>query len=348
MGAQCLRKPTIGPMQLSVFQIGGKQGGDNFDLCRGAPHTWARPADVQDRTLIDCEPMKPAAFKYIVATSLEHALSLKAEYGDEARFLAGGQSLIPTMNFRLAQPAVLIDINRIDGLGAIRATKGGCACVGALARYRTLEHDSAFARMFPLVAEALPLIAHPQIRNRGTIGGNLSHADPASELPAITVALGARFRIKAAKGERWCDASEFFVGALTTNLQPDEMLVEIDLPLLKPGTGTCFMEVARRRGDFAIAGVACVITLGQHDECVNVRVALCGVGETPIDASSAADSVAGFALTEDAMREVAASVGKTIDPSGSVHATADYQRHIASVLTERTLRAAYQRARDGH
>jgi carbon-monoxide dehydrogenase medium subunit len=292
--------------------------------------------------------MKPAAFKYIAATSLEHALSLKAELGDDAKFLAGGQSLIPAMNFRLAQPAVLIDINRLESLGAIRPRDGGGAGVGALTRYRTLQRDSGFTNMFPLIAEALPQIAHPQIRNRGTIGGNLSHADPASELPAVAVALGARFRIQKAKGERWCDASEFFVGALTTDLQPDEMLVEIELLPPKPGTGSCFMEVSRRRGDFAVAGLAAMVTLGQREECANVRLALCGVGETPIDTSSAADLLTGHVLTEEAIREVAASVQTMIDPSGSVHATADYQRHIAGVLVERALKKAYQRARDGH
>lgn len=291
--------------------------------------------------------MKPAPFKYIAATSLAHALSLKAEYGDDARLLAGGQSLIPTMNFRLAQPAILIDINRIDGLGAIRPRDGGGACVGALARYRTLERDSGFADMFPLVAEALPHIAHPQIRNRGTIGGNLSHADPASELPAIAVALGARLHIQAAKRERWLDASDFFVGALTTDLQPDEMLVEVELPFPKPRTGSCFMEIARRRGDFAIVGIAAMITLGQRDECASTRLAFCGVGETPIDASSAADVLIGRALTEEAARDVAAAVQAVIDPGGSVHATADYQRHLAGVLTERALQTAYQRARNG-
>ncbi|MGO8908719.1 MAG: FAD binding domain-containing protein [Bradyrhizobium sp.] len=292
--------------------------------------------------------MKPASFKYIAAVSLEHALSLKAEYGDDAKFLAGGQSLIPTMNFRLAQPAILIDINRIEGLGVIRARDGGGACVGALTRYRTLERDPGFAGMFPLIAEALPHIAHSQVRNRGTIGGNLAHADPASELPAIAVALGARFHVQAAERERWCDAPEFFVGALTTDIQPDEMLVEIELPLPKPRTGSCFMEVARRRGDFAIVGVAATMTLGDRGECTHVRLAFCGVGETPINASSAADILKGRALTEEAARDVAASVQTMIDPGGSVHATADYQRHIAGVLTERALRTAYQRARDGH
>jgi carbon-monoxide dehydrogenase medium subunit len=292
--------------------------------------------------------MKPASFKYIPATSREHALSLKAEYGDDAKFLAGGQSLIPTMNFRLARPAILIDLNRIDGLGAIQPCDGGGARVGALTRYRTLERDAGFAGMFPLIAEALPHIAHPQIRNRGTIGGNLSHADPASELPAIAVALGARFHVQSAKQQRWCDASDFFVGGLTTDLQSDEMLVEVELPAPKPRTGSCFMEIARRRGDFAIAGVAATMTLGERDECIHVRLVFCGVGETPADASSAAEILRGHAPTEQAIRDVAAAAQTMIDPGGSVHATADYQRHIAGVLTERALQTAFQRARHGH
>lgn len=292
--------------------------------------------------------MKPAAFKYIAATSLEQALTLKAEYGDEAKFLAGGQSLMPAMNFRLAQPAVLIDINRIDGLGDVRRHDDGGAYVGATTRYRRLERDAGFAGMFPLIAEALPHIAHPQIRTRGTIGGNLSHADPASELPAIAVALGARLCIQSARGERWCDARDFFVGGLTTDLQPDEMLVGVELPLPHLRSGSCFMEVARRRGDFAIVGIATMITLGERDECTEVRLAFCGVGETPIDASSAADTVVGQALTSEAVYEVAKSIQARIDPAGSVHATASYQRHIAAVLTERALQMAYQRARNGH
>ena len=294
--------------------------------------------------------MKPAAFKYIAATSLEQALTLKAEYGDEAKFLAGGQSLMPAMNFRLAQPAVLIDINRIDGLGDVRRHNGGGVGVhvGATTRYRRLERDAGFAGMFPLIAEALPHIAHPQIRTRGTIGGNLSLADPASELPAIAVALGARLCIQSARGERRCDARDFFAGPLTTDLQPDEMLVGVELPLPHLRSGSCFMEIARRRGDFAIVGIATMITLGERDECTKVRLAFCGVGETPIDASSAADTVVGQALTSEAVREIAESIQASIDPSGSVHATASYQRHIAAVLTERALQTAYQRARNGH
>jgi CO/xanthine dehydrogenase FAD-binding subunit len=291
--------------------------------------------------------MKPAPFKYVAASSLEHALALKAEHGDDAKFLAGGQSLIPTMNFRLARPVVLIDINEIRDLGGIRPS-GGATRVGPLTRYRALERDAAFRQAFPLIGEALPHIAHPQIRNRGTIGGNLSHADPASELPAIALALRARFRVQTGKHQRWVGAPDFFVGALTTNLQPDEMLVEIELPSPKPHTGCCFMEIARRRGDFAIAGVAAMTTLDERDQCTDVRLTFCGLGETPVDASPAADTLIGHVPTEDAVRDVAASVQAMIDPAGNVHATADYQRHIAGVLTERALLTAYQRARDGH
>src|ERR1700710_1072599 len=242
--------------------------------------------------------MKPAPFKYIAASSLDHALSLKAEYGEDARFLAGGQSLMPAMNFRLAQPSVLIDVNPLDQCAGIVIAGSGEVRVGALTRYRALESAGDFLKACPLFADALPHIAHPQIRNRGTIGGNLSHADPASELPAIAVALNARFHVQTATKERWIEASDFFVGALTTDLQSDEMLVEIELPPLRPRTGCSFMEIARRRGDFAIAGVAATITLGEQDECTGARLAFCGVGEIPVDASSAADALIGRKLSE--------------------------------------------------
>src|SRR5580698_360177 len=248
--------------------------------------------------------MKPAPFKYIAATSLEHALALKAEHGDDAKFLAGGQSLMPTMNFRLAQPAILIDINRIDGMAGIRKGDAGSSHIGALTRYRALERDVAFASVYPLIAEALPHIAHPQIRNRGTIGGNLSHADPASELPAIMLALRARLRVRAATSDRWIGVSDFFVGALTTDLQPDEILAEIELSPPKPRTGCCFMEIARRRGDFAIVGAAAMVTLNEADECTDVRLTFCGVGETPVDASPAAEALIGHALSESAIGDV--------------------------------------------
>jgi CO/xanthine dehydrogenase FAD-binding subunit len=286
--------------------------------------------------------MKPAPFKYVAASSLDQALSLKAEYGDEARFLAGGQSLIPAMNFRLARPAVLIDINGLATLAGISRTQGEIR-VGALTRYRALERNGDFLKTCPLFADALPHIAHPQIRNRGTIGGNLSHADPASELPAVATAMSARMRVKSAGGEREVAAADFFVGLLTTDIAADEMLVEVLFPEPKPRTGCSFMEVARRRGDFALAGVAAIVTLDQEERCADLRLALCGVGETPVDASRAAASLVGQRLTDKAIEAVVAGVRELIAPSGNVHASPDYQRHIAGVLVGRAIRAAHQR-----
>src|SRR6478672_11208611 len=178
--------------------------------------------------------MKPAPFKYVIARTLDEALAAKAEYGDEARFLAGGQSLVPTMNFRLTQPAMLIDINPLKEFAGVRKNGADRLRIGALTRYRSLERDPATAADLPLIHEALPEIAHPQIRNRGTIGGNLANADPASELPAIVRALGGRLRARSAISERTIKAADFFVGALTTALAADEILTAIELPVLPP------------------------------------------------------------------------------------------------------------------
>ena len=286
--------------------------------------------------------MKPAPFDYILATSLDHALRLKAEHGDEASFLAGGQSLIPAMNFRLARPQVVIDINCVEGLARVDRS-GSNIRLGAMTRYCALERDGDFLKACPLFADALPHIAHVAIRNRGTVGGNLSHADPASELPAVAMAMDARMRIKSSRGERELAASDFFVGLLTTDIRPDEMLVEIVLPKSPPRSGSCFVELARRRGDFALAGVAAIVTLNDDDRCTSVRLALCGVGETPVDASGAAASLIGQKCTEAAIDTVAGDVQKAVNPLGSVHASSDYQRHIAGVLTRRAIMTACER-----
>jgi carbon-monoxide dehydrogenase medium subunit len=290
--------------------------------------------------------MKPVPFKYIAASSLEQALSLKAAYGDDAKFLAGGQSLMPAMNFRLARPAILIDINPLDDLAGVKG-RNGKTCIGALTRYRSLETDSSFIQRFRLFGEALPHIAHPQIRNRGTIGGNLSHADSASELPALIVALEATLKVKSSAVERSIAAADFFQGLLTTDLQPDEMLVEIELPEQKPQAGTCFMEVARRRGDFAIAGAAAIVTLDQDNICTHARLALCGVGETPVDASDAAAILVGHRIDPEALAEVADAVRHLVEPAGNMQASPDYQRHVAATLAQRTLTIANVRARHG-
>jgi carbon-monoxide dehydrogenase medium subunit len=288
--------------------------------------------------------MKPASFKYIAARSLDQALALKAEYGEEARFLAGGQSLVPALNFRLSQPAVLIDINPLTQCAGM-ISDAGKVRIGALTRYREIERDPAVPQTLPLIHEALPHIAHPQIRNRGTIGGNLAHADPASELPAIVLALAGRLRAQSQRGERWIAASEFFVGALTNTLAGDEMLTEVELPAAVSRSGACFMEVARRRGDFALAGVACTVQLDADGRCREARIALCNAGDTPILAAAAGRSLAGEPIDAAAIDQAADLVQSAIDPGGNVHASAEFQRHLAGVLTRRALTIAHERAR---
>jgi CO/xanthine dehydrogenase FAD-binding subunit len=292
--------------------------------------------------------MKPAPFRYIAAQSVEQALALKAEHGDEARFLAGGQSLVPTMNFRLTQPAMLIDINPLTELAGLKNGAGDILRIGALTRYRTLERDPTVADRLPLIAEALPHIAHPQIRNRGTIGGNLAHADPASEMPAIVLGLGGRLRAQSVRGERWIDASDFFVGALTTALAADEMLMEVELPAAPPRSGSCFMEVSRRRGDFAMMGVACTVHLDADGRCAQARIALCNAGDGPIFAAEASESLVGGAIDVARIAEAAKLVQGEIEPGGSIHASKEFQRHLAGVLIKRTLTMADQRARRDH
>jgi CO/xanthine dehydrogenase FAD-binding subunit len=288
--------------------------------------------------------MKPAAFKYEMAVSLDHALALKAEYGDDARFLAGGQSLIPMLNFRVAQPAAVIDLNGLSELSGIRRRDHATVSVGALTRYRMLERDPLVADTLPLVREALPHIAHSQIRNRGTIGGNLAHADPASELPAIIVALGGRLKARSRSGERLIAAGDFFVAPLTTALRADEMLVEIELPTPGKRNGFCFMEVARRRGDFALMGIAIALTLGVFGRCNALRMALCGAGDTPVDVSDAATGLIGHSVDAQSIEGVAEKVMRSIDPAGNVHASKGYQRHLAGVLVRRGLKLAQERA----
>jgi aerobic carbon-monoxide dehydrogenase medium subunit len=292
--------------------------------------------------------MKPAPFRYVAARTIEQALTLKAEHGDEARFLAGGQSLVPTMNFRLTQPAMLIDINPLTELAGIRNGAADRVRIGALTRYRSLERDPATERKLPLIHEALPLIAHPQIRNRGTIGGNLAHADPASEMPAIVLTLGGRLRAQSVNGERWIAARDFFVGALTTALAPDEMLTEVELPVAPTRSGGCFLEVSRRRGDFAIIGVACIVRVDDAGKCSEARIGLCNAGDGPVFADEASASLAGKKIDEAEIAAAAALVQGAIDPGGSVHGSREFQLHLAGVLTKRALTTANERARREH
>jgi len=284
--------------------------------------------------------VKPAAFKYLVAETLDHALAVKAEHGDEAKFLAGGQSLIPAMNFRLAEPALLIDINALTDMAYVRESGDGAIRIGALTRQRTLERHPTIARHQPLVREAAGHVAHPQIRNRGTLCGNLAHADPASEQPAVLLALGARLRSQSASGERWIEARDFFVSLFTTALEEDEMLVEVELPALAPRTGTCFIELARRPGDYAMMGVAAVITLGEDGTCVDARLTYCNAGEVPVAADRAARSLVGERIGDEHLRAAGDLAREEISPTGNAQASEAFQRHLAAVLTVRAVKRA--------
>ena len=288
--------------------------------------------------------MKPAAFDYHRAESVDHALELLQQFGWDAKLLAGGQSLVPAMNFRLAQPAVLIDLNRVRGLDAIRAD-GGVLRIGAMARQHAAERSGDVARAAPLVAEALPHVAHPQIRNRGTMGGSIAHADPAAELPAVMLALSASFRVFGPGGARTIAADDFFTGLFATALEHDELLGEIEIPAATPGSGHAFLEISRRHGDFALAGLAASVRLGDDGRCTDARIALLGVGEGPALALSAGAALAGTDGSPDAVRAAADAAREEVDPPYDIHASSEYRRHLVGVLVSRVLPLAFERAR---
>jgi carbon-monoxide dehydrogenase medium subunit len=290
--------------------------------------------------------MKPAPFKYYAPTTVEEALARLAEHGYDAKLLAGGQSLIPTMNFRLAQPSVLVDLNNISELFYIRPDGNAGLRLGAMTRQSQVEHDALVAERAPLVHATMPHIAHPQIRNRGTVGGSIAHADPAAELPAVTVALNARFRARNRNRERWIPAGEFFLGLFTTALEPDELLVEIGLPPMPPRSGWSFQEIARRHGDFALVGVAAVVSLDSKDQCQQARLVFLSVGEGPVEAREAARVLSSQVPTPEAIRAAAETAANTdVDPGSDIHASAEYRRHLAKVLARRALEQAFERAK---
>ncbi len=289
--------------------------------------------------------MKPAAFEYLAPDSLDAALAAVAEHGGEGKVLAGGQSLIPVMNFRLAQPAVLIDLNGVAELDFVRQEAGELR-IGAMTRQNRLERDPEIRRWAPLLAEAVPWIAHPQIRNRGTVGGSIAHADPAAELPAVALALGARFRLRSRAGERWVAAADFFTGLFSTALEPDELLVEIAIPASPVRTGWAFVEVARRHGDYALVGVAARVELDQAGACRAARCVFLSVGDGPVDATQCAAALVGRVPDRNGIDEAARLAGeRDIDPHGDIHASAAFKRHLTRVLCGRALATASERAR---
>ncbi len=240
--------------------------------------------------------------------------------------------------FRYHAPDTLAEALAADDTG------GGGLRLGAMVRQRAAERSALVAARAPLLAEALPEVAHPQIRNRGTIGGSLAHADPAAELPAAAVALGARLKAASMRGERWIDAADFFTGLMATALEPDEALIEIALPPPPPRTGWSFVELARRHGDYALIGVAAGVTLDGAGRCTDSRIILVSAGETPVVAENAAAAVADAEPRPEAARAAAEAAAAEADPPGDIHASADYRRQLIRVLVRRALEAAFERA----
>jgi len=289
--------------------------------------------------------MKPPAFDYLVATDCDMAVAALARAGSEAKILAGGQSLMPMLNFRLLRPSILVDINRIPGLSFIEETPDSVR-IGALTRHFQLETSPLIAQHFPVLSYAVAHVGHLAIRNRGTIGGSLSHADPAAELPMMAVLLDATLRIVSATGSRTVAARDFFLNALTVDLDGTELLTEIVLPKLPAQTGWGFGEIVRRHGDFALAAVATTLTLS-GSEIVQARIALTGVGPTTLRAAEAESLLVGREFDENLSRRAIGAVREAISPETDLHASADYRRHLAGVLIGRALSAAWRRGHAG-
>jgi len=286
--------------------------------------------------------MKPPVFDYIAATSIDMAVAALAEAGGEAKILAGGQSLMPMLNFRLLRPSILVDINRIPGLAFIDETADTIR-IGALTRHFQLETSPIVAQHFPVVSCAMTHVAHLAIRNRGTIGGSLCHADPAAELPMLALLLDAKLRIVSSAGARTLAARDFFLDTMTVDLDGAELLTEIVVPKLPSQTGWGFEEVARRHGDFALAAVAATLT-ASGNQIEQARIALTGVGPTALRADEAESLLVGRSLDANLIRRAAEAVREAISPETDLHASADYRRHLAGVLTGRALAAAWRRA----
>jgi aerobic carbon-monoxide dehydrogenase medium subunit len=289
--------------------------------------------------------MKLPPVEYEAPTTVADAIDLLGEHEEEASVLAGGQSLIPLLALRLARPAVLIDINGIDELSGISATNGSVA-IGAMTREYMAEESETVAGAVPLLAAALPFIGHEAIRNRGTIGGSLAHADPAAELPAVARALDAEFVVRGPSGERVVPAAQWFEGYLTTSRRPDELLLQVRFPAAAKGTGVSFQEVARRHGDFAIVGLAVSLVLS-GGVISDARLAFAGLSYVPARATAAEDLLTGERPSAELFDEAARRATGDIDPPGDLHGSPEYRKTVAAALVRRGLRAAADNAARG-
>jgi CO/xanthine dehydrogenase FAD-binding subunit len=286
--------------------------------------------------------MKPAPFDYYAPESAAEALDLLARYGAEARLLAGGQSLVPLLNFRLSAPAVIVDLNRASNLAYIKE-EGGRLRIGAMTRQRTIEFSPLVRSRLPLLAEATRWVGHLPTRTRGTIGGSLAHSDPAAEYPAVTVALDGEVVIRNPGGERVIRASDFFVGFMSTALGPGEMLIEVRLTV-PPDSGWAFEEFSRRRGDFAIVGVAAIVAM-EGNLCRMARLAVCGAAPSAMRLRGAEEILESERVDDRSVKDAAVRAAELVDPGTDLHASVDYRRQLTRVLTRRALNRAIERAR---
>jgi CO/xanthine dehydrogenase FAD-binding subunit len=288
--------------------------------------------------------MKPAPFLYAAPSTLAEAITLLATHGEQAKLLAGGQSLVPMMNFRLARPEYIIDLNKIPALDAI-TEQDNTLVVGAMTRQRSIERSALVRQRYPLLLEAIQLVGHTAIRNRGTVGGSIAHADPAAELPAVLLTYGGSVTVQGPQGVRQIPAAELFLTYFTTTLAADEILTEVRFPRWPQGTGWCFLEESRRHGDFAMVGVAALATLDTAGRCTRVAVALTGVGGTPHNVGEAATMLLGQVPDTVRLADVGQAAAAGVEPEGDIHASAAFRRHLSGVLTRRALRKAVERAR---
>ena len=279
--------------------------------------------------------MKPPKFEYHAPRTVDEALALLGRYGGDAKVLAGGQSLMPLLNFRLARPAALVDLNRIPSLAFIEESRGGVR-LGAMTRQRTIEFSPVIAQRVPLLKEATRWVGHLPIRTRGTVGGSIAHADPSAEYPAVLTALEGEVVARGAKGERVIKAADLFQTYLTTNLTPDEILTEVRLPAMAAGTGYALEEFARRHGDFAIIGIAAVV-VRDGQRCKTARLATAGAGPVPVRLRAAEEILERDGLGEAAIDAAARKATELVDPDSDIHGSADYRRHLTGVLTKRAL-----------
>ena len=287
--------------------------------------------------------MKPPKFEYLRPTSIKEALAALAAAGDDGKIIAGGQSLVPMMNFRLLSPTVLIDINRIPSMGDIQEQPDGGLRIGALTRHHALETSEIVKRLYPVLHAAMQHVAHLAIRNRGTIGGSITHADPAAELPMLMKLLDARITLMSSKGTRIVEADDFFLGALTSDVQENELVTEVNLPPLPQGAGWAFEEVARRAGDFALTAVGVVLHV-EDGKIADARIGMMGVADTPMRINDAETILFNQTCDPATLEEVVAAVLQKIEPSTDLHASAEYRLHLAKVLVRRAVQTAWLRA----